>query len=69
MKHLSLELEKLEERIATWGPPSCGGTGSKASHASKASHKSTPASGRENSKGAGSKEGSKGAGSKDACAV
>ena len=32
MKHLNLELEKLEERIATWAVPTCGGgSGSKGS--------------------------------------
>ena len=37
MKHLNLELEKLEERIATWGVPlplpSLGGTNGTGSHA------------------------------------
>ncbi len=36
MKHLNLELEKLEERIATWAVPTCGGgSGSKGTGGSK----------------------------------
>ena len=61
MKHLNLELEKLEERIATWAVPTCGGgSGSKGSGGSK-SH----GSGSKGSKshGSGSKSGgSKGSG-------
>ncbi len=34
MKHLNLELEKLEERIATWAAP-CGGGGGSGSKGSK----------------------------------
>jgi hypothetical protein len=56
MKHLNLELEKLEERIATWAVPTCGGgSGSKGTGGSKGS----------GSKGSGSKgSGSKSGGSK-----
>ncbi len=34
MKHLNLELEKLEERIATWAVPTCGGGSGSKSHGS-----------------------------------
>ena len=58
MKHLNLEPEKLEERIATWAVPTCGGgSGSKGSK----SH----GSGSKGSKSHGSKShGSKSHGSK-----
>jgi hypothetical protein len=57
MKHLNLELEKLEERIATWAVPGCGGgTGSKGSKSHGSGSKGSHHSG---SKG-GSKDGSKG---------
>ena len=52
MKHLNLELEKLEERIATWAVPTCGGgSGSKGTGGSKE----------------GSKEGSKGSKDNGSC--
>jgi len=56
MKHLNLELEKLEERIATWAVPTCGGgSGSKGTGGSKGGSKE------------GSKEGSKGSKDNGSC--
>jgi len=60
MKHLNLELEKLEERIAPWAVPSCGG-GSEGSNGSGRSHGSGRSGGSKGSKGS---NGSKGCGSK-----
>jgi len=52
MKHLNLELEKLEERIATWAVPTCGGgSGSKGRGGSK-SHEWQPPSGARGNSGA-----------------
>jgi hypothetical protein len=64
MKHLNLELEKLEERIATWAVPTCGGggSGSKGSGGCKDNGSGSKGS---KSHGSGSKgSGSKGTGSK-----
>jgi hypothetical protein len=62
MRHLNLELERLEERIATWAVPApCGGGSAEGSKGSKGS-KGTNECG---SKDHGSKDhGSKGCGSK-----
>jgi len=62
MKHLNLELEKLEERIATWAVPmGGGGSGSKGSGGSK-SHGSGSKGSKSHGSGSkshGSKSGSK----------
>jgi hypothetical protein len=55
MKHLNLELEQLEERIATWAVP-CGGGGS----GSKGSKDHGSGSKGSKDHGSGSKGGSKG---------
>ncbi len=60
MKHLNLELEKLEERIATWAVP-CGGGGGSGSKGSK-SHGSGSKGSKSHGSGSkshGSKSGSK----------
>jgi hypothetical protein len=59
MKHLNLELEKLEERIATWAVPTCGGgSGSKGTGGSKGGSNEGSKGSKDN--GSGSKGGSKG---------
>ena len=61
MKHLNLELEKLEERIATWAVPTCGGgSGSKGSGGSKDHGSGSKGSKDHGSGSKGSKGGSKG---------
>ncbi len=59
MKHLNLELEKLEERIATWAVPmGGGGSGSKGSKSQGSGSKGSKSHGS-GSKSHGSKSGSK----------
>jgi hypothetical protein len=56
MKHLNLELEQLEERIATWAVPTCGGgSGSKGSKDHGSGSKGSKDHGSNGSKDCGSK--------------
>jgi hypothetical protein len=55
MKHLNLELEKLEERIATWAVPTCGGGSGSKSHGSKSHGSKSHGSKSHGSKSHGSK--------------
>src|SRR5213080_3653881 len=67
MKHLNLELEKLEERIATWAVPTCGGgSGSKGSGGSKSHGSGSKGSGSK-SHGSGSKSGGSKSGGSKSC--